>query len=154
MNPLYFLASFLTVIAICPVMAAVPGASVPIVEVFTTKEQKVRSEFHAESMTPDQDIDLQVYHFDGIQQFESLLSKELPTHFKQAKKIALQRLEHFDSKLMESVQKAAIGLSKAMQYGLDRYPAIVLDSQAVVFGITDLEQALRLYRHWQEASQP
>ena len=45
-------------------------------------------------------------------------------------------------------------LAKVMQYGLDRYPAIVFDSQAVVFGITDLEQALRLYRQWQEASQP
>ncbi|MCG8026005.1 MAG: TIGR03757 family integrating conjugative element protein [Candidatus Thiodiazotropha endolucinida] len=154
MNPFYFLVSLLIVIAICPVEAATPGDSVPIVEVFTTKEQRVRSDSHVKFLNPDQGIDLQVYHLDGIQQFESALSKQLSNDFKKAKQTALQRLQQLDEKLMESMQQAAVGLTKAMQYGLDRYPAIVFDSQTVVFGITDLEQALRLYRQWQEASQP
>jgi integrating conjugative element protein (TIGR03757 family) len=154
MNPFYFLASLFSVINIYSVQAASPVDSVLIVEFFTTREQKVRSDSHVETKQQDQRIDLQDTHLDGIQQFESVLSRELPTDFKQAKQIALQRLQHLDENLMESLQQAAIGLTKAMQYGLDRYPAIVFDNQAVVFGITDLEQALRLYRQWQEALQP
>ncbi len=154
MNPFNFLATFLTVITICPVLAETPSDSVSFVEVFTTREQNVRFESLAETLNLDQGIDLQAYLLDNIQQIESVLSKELPTGFKQAKQFALQRLQHLDEKLMESLQQTAIGLSKAMQYGLDRYSAIVFDRQAVVFGITDLEQALRLYRQWQEASQP
>ncbi|MEA3275692.1 MAG: DUF1525 domain-containing protein, partial [Pseudomonadota bacterium] len=37
----------------------------------------------------------------------------------------------------------------AAEYGIDRYPAIVLDGQAVVYGVTDVGEALRHYRMWQ-----
>jgi integrating conjugative element protein (TIGR03757 family) len=154
MNPFYFLASLLIVITLCPVQAATPSDSALIVEVFTTREQGVQSGSHTDTLHPDPDIDLQVYLLDGIQQFESVLSKELPTDIKQAKQIALQRFQHLDEKLLASIHQAAIGLTKAIQFGIDRYPAIVFDNQAVVFGITDLEQALSLYRQWREASQP
>lgn len=148
MHPFYFLASFLNVIAICPAQAATSGDSVPMLEVFTTREQKVQSDSHIETMNPDQSIKLQVYHLDGIEQFESVLSKSLPTDIKQAKHIALQRLQYLNVKWKESMQKAAIGLTKAMQYGLDRYPAIVFDGQAVVYGVTDVQTAFAHYRAW------
>ena len=32
------------------------------------------------------------------------------------------------------------------------YPAIVLDGQAVVYGVTDVKTALHRYRPWQEAA--
>ena len=45
---------------------------------------------------------------------------------------------------------AAKGLMRALQYGINRYPAIVFDGQAVVYGVTDIETAARLYDHWME----
>ena len=42
-----------------------------------------------------------------------------------------------DVGLSGELENAAIGLVKAMQYGLDRYPAIVFDGQFVVYGMTD-----------------
>jgi integrating conjugative element protein (TIGR03757 family) len=153
MNQFYFLVSLLTVIAICPVQATTPIDSVLNVEVFNTRDQKIRSDFTAATMNSDQTIDLQVYHLDGIQQFESMLSRALPTDLKQAKQLALQRLQHLDGKLISAMQQAAIGLAKTMQYGLDRYPAIVFDRQAVVFGMTDLKSALEYYRRWLSESQ-
>ena len=36
-----------------------------------------------------------------------------------------------------------------MQYGVDRYPAIVFNGEAVVYGLTDLSNALDHYRTWQ-----
>ena len=154
MNPFYFLVSLLTVITICPLQAATPGDSVTIVEVFTTSEQNVRSDSHAETIHPHQGIDLQVYLLDVIQQFESVLSNELTTDSKQAKQVALQRITLLDAKAIAAIQQSAIGLAKAMQYGLDRYPAIVFDNKAVVFGMTDLESALETYRRWLSESQP
>jgi integrating conjugative element protein (TIGR03757 family) len=52
------------------------------------------------------------------------------------------------------MQRAAMGLAKAVQYGVDRYPAIVFDGQVVVYGITDLEAALQHYRAWLTGDQP
>jgi integrating conjugative element protein (TIGR03757 family) len=37
-----------------------------------------------------------------------------------------------------------------MQYGIDRYPAIVFDGHAVVYGVTDVQAATRIYEQWQE----
>ncbi len=50
---------------------------------------------------------------------------------------------------MEAAQRAALGLLKAAEYGIDRYPAIVFDGYAVVYGVTDIGEALRQYRVWQ-----
>jgi len=47
------------------------------------------------------------------------------------------------------MQRAAIGLTKALQYGIDRFPAMVFDGQCVVYGVTDLGQALHRYHLWQ-----
>ena len=41
-----------------------------------------------------------------------------------------------------------------MQYGIDRIPAIVFDSQAVVYGVTDLSAALAHYQAWQSGRRP
>ncbi len=50
------------------------------------------------------------------------------------------------------MKNAALGLAKAKQYGLDRYPAIVFDGRAVVYGVRDLGEALARYRQWREAA--
>ena len=49
----------------------------------------------------------------------------------------------------DAAQRAASGLLKAAEYGIDRYPAVVFDGDAVVYGVTDLDEALRHYREWQ-----
>jgi len=49
---------------------------------------------------------------------------------------------------MAPAKDAAIGLAKAMQYGVDRYPAIVVNGTAVVYGVTDLVDAAARYETW------
>ena len=36
------------------------------------------------------------------------------------------------------MQRAAMGLAKAMQYGIDQYPAIVFDGDLAIYGVTDI----------------
>lgn len=58
------------------------------------------------------------------------------------------RIGQMNEARMERMRRAALGLSRAMQYGVDHYPAIVVDGRAVVYGVTDLEEALSRYRAW------
>ena len=124
------------------------------VELLTTADRYLQWELEAETKAADQNIDLQVYKLDGIQLFETQLSNNLPTNPDQSKQIALQRIQQLDKRAMAAVQNAAVGLAKAMQYGVDRYPAIVFDGKAVVYGMTDLSIALDHYRTWQAGGRP
>ena len=49
---------------------------------------------------------------------------------------------------------AAEGLGRAVGYGLDRYPAIVIDGAAVLYGTTDVAQAITRYQAWRRAGTP
>lgn len=153
MNLFYILIPILFPYIIGQVQAETLNHSEHSVEVFTTMDQKVQWVSLVKNNISHQNIVLQVYLLDGIQQIEYVLTKELPTDIKQAKKIALRRLQQLDAKAIAALQQTAIGLTMARQYGLDRYPAIVFDGKAMVFGITDLESALELYRQWLSESQ-
>ncbi|MCP5443377.1 MAG: TIGR03757 family integrating conjugative element protein [Chromatiaceae bacterium] len=124
------------------------------VEVFTTADREVQWELEDETKAADQNIDLQVYKLDGIQRFETLLSNNLPADPDHSKQIALQRIQQLDEQTMAAVQSAAVGLAKAMQYGVDRYPAIVFDGEAVIYGLTDLRIALNHYQAWRVGARP
>ena len=53
-----------------------------------------------------------------------------------------------DGSRLDLARQSAAGLINAAEYGVDRYPAIVFDGNAVVYGVTDIGEALRHYRKW------
>ena len=87
-----------------------------------------------------------VYYIDRIDRIQQELSKDLPANPEAAKQTVLRR---FQRKLSHELENASNGLVQAMQYGIDRYPAIVFDGNAVVYGITDVRAAIQRYRQWQ-----
>jgi integrating conjugative element protein (TIGR03757 family) len=93
-------------------------------------------------------LDITIYEIDGIESMEQDLSIDMSADPEKSKRIALYRIQHMDDQTKTKMQMAAQGLAKAMQYGVDRYPAIVFDGQAVVYGITDVQTALAHYRTW------
>ncbi|MCB1863544.1 MAG: TIGR03757 family integrating conjugative element protein [Gammaproteobacteria bacterium] len=151
---LFIMLMLAAVIGFSPVHAASTNQQALSVEVFTTTDREVSWELEAEAKAADQNIDLQLYALDGIQQFETQLSSSLPSDPDLSKQIALQRIQQLDEQTMAAVQNAAVGLAKAMQYGVDRYPAIVFDSEVVVYGLTDLSIAIDYYRAWQVGVRP
>ena len=90
------------------------------------------------------------YAIDGIHQLESNLSQDLPADPKVAKSLALKRIEHLGEDAVGLLQQSATGLAKVLQYGINRYPAIVFDNTVVVYGVTDIYTALRYYQQWRE----
>lgn len=91
------------------------------------------------------------YRVNGLEQFESTLSEGLPTDTEVAKREVLRRIHQLDEARMAPAKNAAIGLAKAVEYGVDRYPAIVFDGRAVIYGVTDLVDAVARYEAWREA---
>jgi len=130
--------------------ATAAGATHPLIhmEVFTTTGLDGGYETFIDPDPRDSDIDLQVYRLDGIQSMERTLSDGLPPDVSVAKQIALQRLQHMDQHSTVQMRQAADGLAKAMHYGIDRFPAIVFNGQAVVYGVTDVKAALAQYQEW------
>ena len=123
------------------------------VEVFTIADFPVTRDSNPSRLSSGV-IDFHIYELDGIQHIERKLSKGLTADPDRSKQIALQRIQQLDEQTMAAVQNAAVGLAKAMQYGIDRYPAIVFDGKAVVYGLTDLNSALDHYRTWREGTRP
>ena len=125
--------------------APVRAGDALVIEVFTTSEQPVVGAEHERLRTAT----ITSYAVDGLERFESELSEGLPADPDTAKAAALRRIQRLDDARMAPAKDAAFGLAKAVQYGVDRYPAIVFDGQAVVFGVTDLVEALDRYAAWQ-----
>ncbi|MEW8145898.1 MAG: TIGR03757 family integrating conjugative element protein [Candidatus Thiodiazotropha endolucinida] len=119
-----------------------------LVEIFTTTDVPIVREVGINSHALYGQARLYVYELDGIRRTEAILSEGLPTDPEQSKQIVLQQFQQLVQEDRTRMQHTAMGLAKAMQYGVDRYPAIVFDGQAVVYGVTDVQSALAHYRAW------
>ncbi len=126
------------------ILSNAPGVmAAPRVEVFTDRDHPVT---RSEAFT-----DLKIYRLDGLVLSQKRLSTGLPNNEKQAAKIAGERFEAQRSTLAPQMMEAGEGLVKAfLTYKLDRYPAVVFDGKAVIYGVTDLALARRLF----EAASP
>ena len=118
---------------------AIAGEAAPAIEVFTDSKFQV---FSVSDNTT-------VYVMDRINQLQQALSEDLPSDPENAKRLVLSRFQRMDAQLSSELENAARGLVQAMQYGINRYPAIVFDGVAVVYGVADVTAATQLYQRWQ-----
>ena len=118
------------------------------IEVFIVNGQLLTNADRA----PPSTATVATYQLDDLGRFESSLSEELSTDLAAAKIEALHKIHKLDGAQITRVKNAAFGLAKAAQYGIDRYPVIVFDGKAVVYGVTDLADAMNRYRQWQETA--
>lgn len=133
-----------TTILLVPVNDVVSASDEPLIEVFTASTHPI---------IPDhQGNGIQIYDIDGIKRFEVELSLGLPADTDAARRQAIERVAQVGEERAQRVQRSAMGLSKAMQYGIDRYPAVVFNREAVVYGATDLAKVRQRYQLWREAS--
>ena len=121
-----------------------------LVEVFTTAGSPVNGETALNMQPGYREIEFHVYELDAIQRIEAKLSKGLTADFKQSKQVVLQRFQQLSEEDRTQLQRAAMGLAKAAQFGVDRYPAIVFDGVVTIYGVTDIREALYRYEQWRE----
>jgi len=98
--------------------------------------------------------ELSVLNLDSVQSIEVRLGKGLPGDEKLARAIMEERVaESGRAQLDAQLRAAYLPLGTMMAYGLDRYPVIIFDQQAVIYGVTDLAQAIDQYHQWREDRQ-
>ena len=148
-----FLLPVSAVVALLVVSAAQAAQNVVghprLIEVFTTADSPVTGDAAVSRQPVYTDIELHIYELEGILRLEAQLSKGLAADREQARRVVLQRLQPLDEASRAQMQRAATGLARAVQYRVDRYPAIVFDGQAVIYGVTDVQVALAHYKAWQ-----
>ncbi len=126
--------------------APVRAGSAQLIEIFNTSERSITGVENERLRS----FNITSYSIDGVERFESRLSEGLPADLEAAKTEGLLRIQQLDDACMAPAKNAAFGLAKAVQLGVDRYPAIVFDGQAVVYGVTDLVDAVARYEAWRE----
>lgn len=125
-----------------------------LIEVLTTTDLPVVGESVTESLSESGKVNIQVYELDSIQRVEADLSRGLSADPHESRRVALERFQRLREEDLRRIQNAAIGLTKAAQYRVDRYPAIVFDGEVVVYGIPDVRLALFQYQQWLEGQKP
>lgn len=91
-----------------------------------------------------------VYNLDSQVNLEKHLAEGLPVDdLEKATAIARSRVAQISQQEMVSL---FTGILRAREWGIERFPAIVFGrGESVVYGVTDLEQALMLWRDLQAA---
>lgn len=132
--------------------AALADVSPERVEIFSASDEPATNlpEVSASLNTTN----IQLYWLDGIHRLEAELSRRLPADAQSAERAVLERLQHLDKNRRDRVAQSAQALARAVELGIDRYPAIVIDGQWVLYGLTDLSEALTFYRSWQAGHRP
>jgi len=78
----------------------------------------------------------------GLPPNQDAAQRQLQATFKRMGKARLR------AQLMQAFQAQIV----SAQYGVTRYPAVVFDhGEAVIYGVTDLQAALRRYRAWRQS---
>ena len=123
------------------------GADIPVrTDVFTVSSLPVTG---AASEDGQDAFNIVVHELDAIARFTQALSKELSNQPEQAKAEVLQRLKRINRKQQLALQRSAEALALGVKLGIKGYPAVVFDAKWVVYGITDVQHAIRLYHRWQ-----
>ena len=116
------------------------------IEIFTTTDQPI----HAIDRLVEKHmhIAIQIHELDAIKGLEYTLSQGLAADPDKAKRLVLDRLQQLDKGTRSQLEDSATALAKAVQYGVEKYPAMVFDGELVVYGLTDLSVAVMHYRLW------
>lgn len=86
-----------------------------------------------------------VHFLDSVELLEQQLSANLPSDPQQARTLAAQRMAALGPQLRLRVGAGAAGLARAAQLGVNQVPAVVFDGRSVVYGVTDVDVARRIF---------
>ena len=116
------------------------------IEIFTTTDQPIHAidRFVEKHMH----VAIQIHTLDAIKGLEDTLSQGLAADPDKAKRLVLDRLQQLNKGTRSQLEHSATALAKAVQYGVENYPAMVFDGELVVYGLTDLSVALMHYGLW------
>ena len=88
-------------------------------------------------------------NLDAVNLFEQELSRDLPSEENKARDIVNSRITTIGQEILhQRLLEAYRAVFTAIEFDVDRYPAIIFDSKFVVYGVTDVGVALQKYYTW------
>lgn len=91
--------------------------------------------------------DARVYLLDGLERVDTELSAGLPTNERDAQAMVRQRIQAIGAhSLADRTKSAAEGIVRAALYGIDRIPAVVVNGESVIYGVTDIDVARAIFQ--------
>lgn len=122
-------------------IAALFACSASAAEVWVITDRQ-----HSVQGTPNRLIEL-----DAPAHIEAELSADLPNDRRQAAELVQHRLKDGGSALQQRLASAYQGVADAWSLGITTIPAVVVDQRYVIYGDTNLDQALtRVERYRKE----
>jgi len=120
----------------------------------TSNQRPIQSVDWRSASSSENNLEITILNLDAVQSLHAQLSQGLPNDETLARTVVQQKIADIGrSKLEDELRTAYLPLGAMMAYGLDRYPVIIFDQQAVIYGVTDLAQAIDQYRQWREDQQ-
>jgi len=110
-------------------------------DVFTTENRPVRGATEFLKRHPGAAV--HVHRVDRIERLEAELSVNLSANPDKARSQALERLQGLSKERQEQLEQTAKGLALALQLDIKRVPAIVINQERVIYGLTDLTAVLQ-----------
>jgi len=111
----------------------------------TTVEVFANSAMHFKNTAAAGDFVYKVYRIDGLAQLEAQVNQGLPNTEPEARAYLQRNMADIKKRYTAQAINAANGLTLVTRYKIDRIPAIVINQRAVVYGSTDIQQALASY---------
>ena len=122
-------------------LAAPAYANELVVEAFHDKSTRI-----VNAQMADRVASVSVYDLSAPEKLEDLLSEGLSDDPKVAQKQANERIAQGGQQLQKQLTDAYEGSLKAMQYDIQKLPAVVFNSgEQVIYGIEDLNRAIAIY---------
>lgn len=93
-----------------------------------------------------------IHNLDAVSALEKTWSKGLPNSEAAARAVFETRVAAIGKRKFEAALVSAYGgLIAARRHDIDRYPVVIFNHKWAVYGVTDLHQALDLYKkYWLE----
>lgn len=127
-------------------LAATEGVMPGHIVVVYSNKTLVTANADRVQMLQRQGIRVDLLNLDAVNALEARWSSGLPATQTAARQAFEQRLDAIGkAAFTEELLEAYRAITAAIRYKINRYPAIVFDDHYVVYGITDLWDAVRIY---------
>jgi integrating conjugative element protein (TIGR03757 family) len=125
---------------------AAPRALPDSIIVITADDVPVRNLKLVSSTLSLHRTSISIFNLDDLSRFEHSLNEGIPANEEEAKTLFQSRLknvgkEAFDKQLME----AHSAIVQSIKYEINQYPVVIFNEAAAVYGVTDLNSALKIY---------
>ena len=90
--------------------------------------------------------DAKIYWLDGIASMGDEISKGLPKTQKEAEAYLLTKRPAIEQRYRPQIANAGQGITLGLKYGIEKIPAIVINQESIIYGLTDVNEALAHYQ--------